>query len=96
MSWEAAAQEDPSLSAMASLSPQNHVVPTAWQDEALARDGVSREVPCSALKGETGAPSLPTRGQSCCGGSAPRLPPRRPLTGQLSLAGYQPEPRQQA
>ena len=23
------------------------------QDEALARDGVSREVPCSALKGET-------------------------------------------
>ena len=25
--------------------------PTAWQDEALARDGVSREVPCSALKG---------------------------------------------
>ena len=29
------------------------VVPTAWQDEALARDGVSREVPCSALKGET-------------------------------------------
>ena len=28
-----------------------HVVPTAWQDEALARDGVSREVPCSALKG---------------------------------------------
>ena len=26
---------------------------TAWQDEALARDGVSREVPCSALKGET-------------------------------------------
>ena len=27
---------------------KNHVVPTAWQDEALARDGVSREVPCSA------------------------------------------------
>ena len=26
---------------------------SAWQDEALARDGVSREVPCSALKGET-------------------------------------------
>ena len=34
---------------------KNHVVPTAWQDEALARDGVSREVPCSALKGETSA-----------------------------------------
>ena len=31
----------------------HNVVPTAWQDEALARDGVSREVPCSALKGET-------------------------------------------
>ena len=28
-------------------------VATSWQDEALARDGVSREVPCSALKGET-------------------------------------------
>ena len=38
---------------------KNHVVPTAWQDEALARDGVSREVPCSALKGETVADSLP-------------------------------------
>ena len=38
------------------LPPQlekNHVVPTSWQDEALARDGVTREVPCSALKGET-------------------------------------------
>ena len=31
----------------------------AWQDEALARDGVSREVPCSALKGETVPDSLP-------------------------------------
>ena len=44
------------------LGPQlekNHVVPTAWQDEALARDGVSREVPCSALKGETVPDSLP-------------------------------------
>ena len=30
------------------------MVPTSWHDEALARDGVSREVPCSALKGETG------------------------------------------
>ena len=44
------------------MEPQlekNHVVPTAWQDEALARDGVSREVPCSALKGET-VPEDPT------------------------------------
>ena len=38
---------------------KNHVDPTAWQDEALARDGVSREVPCSALKGETVPDSLP-------------------------------------
>ena len=31
------------------ISDINHVVPTSWQDEALDRDGVSREVPCSAL-----------------------------------------------
>ena len=31
---------------------KHHVVPTAWQDEALARDGVSREVPGSVLKCE--------------------------------------------
>ena len=37
---------------------KNHVVPTAWHDEALARYGVSREVPCSALKGETVPDSL--------------------------------------
>ena len=37
---------------------KNHVVPTAWQEEALARYGVSREVPCSALKGETVPDSL--------------------------------------
>ena len=30
---------------------KNHVVPTAWQDVALARDGVSREVPCSVQIG---------------------------------------------
>ena len=47
---------------------KNHVVPTAWQDEALARDGVSREVPCSALKGETVPDSLP---------STPKSPPTR-------------------
>ena len=29
------------------------MVPSSWQDEALARHGVSREVPCSALRGET-------------------------------------------
>ena len=43
---------------------KNHVVPTAWQDEALARDGVSGEVPCSALKGETVPDSLPAMLQS--------------------------------
>ena len=43
------------LKKLARMPPQlekNHVVPTAWQVEALARDGVSREVPCSALKGD--------------------------------------------
>ena len=44
------------------------MVPTAWQDEALARDGVSREVPCSALKGETVPDSLP---------ATPKSPPTR-------------------
>ena len=38
---------------------KNHVVPTSWQNEALARYGVSREVPSSALKGETVPDSLP-------------------------------------
>ena len=47
---------------------KNHVVPTSWQDEALSRDGVSREVPCSALKGETVPDSLP---------ATPKSPPTR-------------------
>ena len=38
---------------------KNRVVPTYWKDEALAWDGVSKEVPCSALKGETVLDSLP-------------------------------------
>ena len=42
--------------------------PTSWQDEALAREGVSREVPCSALKGETFPDSLP---------ATPKSPPTR-------------------
>ena len=33
--------------------------PPTWLEEALARHGVSREVPCSALKGETVPDSLP-------------------------------------
>ena len=44
------------------------MVPTSWQDEALARDGVSREVPYSALKGETVPDSLP---------ATPKSPPTR-------------------
>ena len=46
---------------VSSAPPQlekNHVVPPSWQDEALARHGVSREVPCSTLKGETVPDSL--------------------------------------
>ena len=41
---------------------KNHVVPNSSQEEALARHGVSREVPCSALKGET-VPDSPQRKQ---------------------------------
>ena len=40
--------------------------------EALARDGVSREVPCSALKGETVPDSLP---------ATPKSPPTRRQMG---------------
>ena len=45
-----------------------HGVAKSWQDEALARHGVSREVPCFALKGETVPDSLPT---------TPKSPPTR-------------------
>ena len=64
---------------------KNHVVPTFSQDEALARDGVSREVPCSALKGETVPDSLhatpkspPTRRVRSRG--TPRVPAPLPLS----------------
>ena len=59
---------------------KNHVVPTAWQDEALAHDGVSREVPCSALKGETDPDSLP---------ATPKSPPTRrgPPRGAQGVSG---------
>ena len=36
-----------------SESERKPEVPASPRDEALAHDGVSREVPCSALKGET-------------------------------------------
>ena len=45
-----------------------HEFEQALQDEALARHGVSREVPCSALKGETVPDSLP---------ATPKSPPTR-------------------
>ena len=38
------------------VGQKNHVVPTSSQDGALAPYGVSREDPCSALKGETVPP----------------------------------------
>ena len=44
------------------------MVPTSSQDEAIARDGISREVPSSALKGETVPDSLP---------ATPKSPPTR-------------------
>ena len=56
-----------------------------WQDEALARDGVSREVPCSALKGGKDPASLhatpkssPTRRVPSRG--TPRVPAPLPLS----------------
>ena len=59
----------------------DHVVPTAWQDEALARDGVSREVPCSALKGETVPDSLPATPESPRHAGFPRGAETRQLDG---------------
>ena len=52
------AQSCPTLSDPIDSSPPGSPVPGILQArilecEALARDGVSREVPCSALKGET-------------------------------------------
>ena len=35
---------EPGLGGVPPQLEENHVVPTAWQDEALARDGVSRDV----------------------------------------------------
>ena len=52
---------------------EHPVVPTSSQDEALARHDVSREVPCSALKGETVPDSLPATPNSP---PTRRVPPR--------------------
>ena len=63
---------------------KNHVVPTSWQDEALARDGVSREVPCSALKGET-VPDRPDAKPELLEETRREGPlPRHPGTGRSS------------
>ena len=69
---ETAAHLDFPLHSLAASLPG----PTAWQDEALARHGVSREVPCSALKGETVPDSLP---------ATPKSPPTRRVPPRLWL-----------
>ena len=71
---------------------RKHVVPTAWQDEALARDGVSREVPCSALKGETVPDSLPATPKSP---PTRRVPPRGTprVPAPLPLSPFSPPDR---
>ena len=43
------------------------------------RDGVSREVPCSALKGESVPDSLP---------ATPKSPPTRRVPPRVSLSGH--------
>ena len=61
------------------------MVPTSWQDEALARDGVSREVPCSALKCEKGPDSLHATPKSSSTRRVPsRVTPRVPAPLHLS------------
>ena len=61
------------------------MVPTSWQDEDLACDGVSREVPCSALKGETVPDSLHATPNKYPRGRVPsRGTPRIPAPLHLS------------
>ena len=65
LAWKIPWTEEPGgLQSMTRILPQlekKHVGPSSALDEALARDGVSREVPCSALKGETVPDSLPAQ-----------------------------------
>ena len=63
------------------LKGKNHVVPTSSQDEALARDGVSREVPCSALKGERVPPGALSSSLGGGGSSEVREPLLEPGVG---------------
>ena len=62
------------------------------QDEALARDGVSREVPCSALKGETVPDRLPATPKSP---PTRRVPPRGTprVPAPLPLSPFSPPDR---
>ena len=68
------------------------IVKEMWQDEALARDGVSREVPCSALKGETVPDSLPATPKSP---PTRRVPPRGTprVPAPLPLSPFSPPDR---
>ena len=71
---------------------KHHVVPTSSQDEALARDGVSREVPCWALKGETVPDSLHATPKSSPTGRIPwRGTPR--VAAPLPLSPFSPPDR---
>ena len=80
--WQINGETVETVSDFIFLVEKNHVGPTAWQDEALARDGVSREVPCSALKGETVTDSLPATPKS------PRTVMRDRFPVKLSLGPW--------
>ena len=68
---------------------KNHEVPTSSQDEELAHYGVSREVPCSALKCETVPDTLRTTPKSSPTRRVPsRGTPRVPA--QLHLSPFSP------
>ena len=65
------------------------MVPTSSQDDALARHGVSREVPCSALKGETVPDSLHATPKSSSTRRVPsRVTPR--VLAPLHLSPFSP------
>ena len=71
---------------------KKHVVSTSSQDEALAHYGVSREVPCSALKCETVPDTLRTTPKSSPTRRVPsRGTPRVPA--QLHLSPFSPPDR---
>ena len=64
---------------------KNHVVPTAWQDEALARDGVSREgrdlgVAFQAPPGQTRTRAYLVKGKGLLLSKLPKATAKRPLS----------------